>query len=125
VISTLGQALDVAGRLPATTVGVVVDTFHVWWDPQLDEQIDRAGRHGRIASYQVCDWITPLPPDALLARGVMGDGHVDSAAVGRAVADAGYTGDVEVEIFNPAIWDADPAEVAERTAKAFDAYVRA
>jgi sugar phosphate isomerase/epimerase len=119
VISTLGQALDVAEQFPG--VGVVVDTFHVWWDPQLDDQVRRAGH--RIASYQVCDWITPLPPDALLARGMMGAGHVDFPAVSKLVTEAGYTGDVEVEIFNQAIWDADPAEVASRTAAAFDAHV--
>jgi sugar phosphate isomerase/epimerase len=123
LISTLGQALDIAEQFPATTVGVVVDTFHVWWDPQLDEQIRRAGSGGRIASYQVCDWITPFPPDALLARGMMGEGHIDFPAVSQLVTDAGYTGDVEVEIFNQAIWEADPAEIAARTAKAFDAYV--
>jgi sugar phosphate isomerase/epimerase len=123
VISTLGQALDIADPFPAATVGVVVDTFHVWWDPQLDSQIRRAGQDGRIAAYQVCDWITPLPPDALLARGMMGDGHIDFAAVTRAVTTTGYSGDIEVEIFNQAIWDADPAEVAERTAKSFTAHV--
>jgi sugar phosphate isomerase/epimerase len=123
VISTLGQALDIADPFPAATVGVVVDTFHVWWDPQLDGQIRRAGQDGRIAAYQVCDWITPLPADALLARGMMGDGHIDFATVTRAVAGAGYAGDIEVEIFNQAIWDADPAEVAERSAKSFTTHV--
>ena len=121
VISTLGQALDVAERFP--TVGVVVDTFHVWWDPQLAEQVRRAGP--RIAAYQVCDWITPLPADALLARGMMGDGHIDFAAVTRLVAEAGYAGDIEVEIFNQSIWDADPLDVALRTVKAFDRCVGA
>jgi sugar phosphate isomerase/epimerase len=121
VISTLGQALDVAERF--LTVGVVVDTFHVWWDPQLAEQVRRAGP--RIAAYQVCDWITPLPADALLARGMMGDGHIDFAAVTRLVAEAGYAGDVEVEIFNQAIWDADPLDVALRTVKSFDRCVGA
>ena len=105
------------------TVGVVVDTFHVWWDPQLAEQVRRAAH--RIAAYQVCDWITPLPPDALLARGMMGDGHIDFRAVTRLVAEAGYAGDVEVEIFNQAIWDADPLEVALRTVKSFEARVGA
>jgi len=121
VISTLGQALDVAEQFPAATVGVVVDTFHVWWDPQLAGQVRRAGP--RIASYQVCDWITPLPPDALLARGMMGEGHVDFPAVTRLVTDAGYAGDVEVEIFHQEVWDADPLDVAHRTVKAFDAHV--
>ena len=123
VISTLGQALDVAEQFPAATVGVVVDTFHVWWDPQLDDQVRRAGRGGRIASYQVCDWITPLPPDALLARGMMGDGHIDFPAVTRAVMAAGYTGDVEVEIFNQAIWDTPGDEVLELMCARFVEFV--
>ena len=125
VIPTLAAALDVAEQFPASVVGVVVDTFHVWWDPQLAEQIDRAGRAGRIASYQVADWITPLPPDALLARGMPGEGHIDFATATRLVIDAGYDGDIEVEIFNQAVWDADPLEVAQHTAKAFDAHVGA
>ena len=119
--STLNQALDVAEQLPADRVGVVVDTFHVWWDPQLAAQVRRAGP--RIASYRVCDWITPLPADALLARGMMGDGHVDFAAVTRLVVESGYAGDVEVEIFKQEVWDADPAEIAERTRKCFEAHV--
>ena len=125
VISTLGQALDVAEQFPAATVGVVVDTFHVWWDPQLAEQLKRAGAGGRIAGYQVCDWITPLPADALLARGMMGDGHIDFAAITAAVSDAGYAGDIEVEIFNQGIWDADPAAIAARTARSFAEHVGA
>lgn len=120
VVSTLGQALDVAEPFPAESVGVVVDTFHLWWDPDLFPQIARAGRGGRIASYQVCDWVTPLPADVLLARGMMGDGHIDFAPISAAVAEAGYTGDIEVEIFNAAIWAADPAAVVARTVDAFD-----
>lgn len=109
VLSTLGQALDLAEPHPIEQVGVVVDTFHVWWDPDLPAQVARAGN--RIASYQVCDWITPLPADVLLGRGMMGDGHIDFDAVGRVVAATGYDGDVEVEIFNAEIWDADPDDV--------------
>ena len=120
VVSTLGQALDIAEPFPTESVGVVVDTFHLWWDPDLFAQIARAGRDGRIASYQVCDWVTPLPADVLLARGMMGDGHIDFAPISAAVAEAGYTGDVEVEIFNEAIWAADPAAVVARTVDAFD-----
>ena len=72
-------------------------------------EIRRAGE--RIVSYQVCDWITPLPADTLLARGMMGDGHVDFAALTRAVSSAGYSGDVEVEIFNADLWAQPPADV--------------
>ena len=107
LISTLGQALDLAAPYDATAVGVAVDTFHVWWDPELKAQIERAGRDNRIASYQVCDFNLPIAADALLSRGMMGDGVIDFQTIGTWVRDAGYTGDIEVEIFNQDIWDAD------------------
>ncbi|WP_422741602.1 sugar phosphate isomerase/epimerase family protein [Micromonospora sp. WMMD754] len=116
VLSTLGQALDLAEAFPVEQVGVVVDTFHVWWDPDVWRQIARAGR--RIASFQVCDFLTPLPADVLLGRGMMGDGHIDFPPLRRAVEAAGYTGDTEVEIFNAEVWATDPdrvlATMAER-----------
>ncbi|PTA46072.1 sugar phosphate isomerase/epimerase [Micromonospora sp. RP3T] len=109
VLSTLGQALDLAEAFPVDQVGVVVDTFHVWWDPDVWRQIARAG--ARIASFQVCDFLTPLPADVLLGRGMMGDGHIDFPPLRRAVAAAGYTGDTEVEIFNAEVWATDPDQV--------------
>lgn len=121
VISTLGQALDIAEPYPADVVGVVVDTYHVWWDPDLQRQIARAGSSGRIASYQVCDWTLPLAADALLSRGHVGDGYVDFATITRWVAETGYAGDVEVEIFNQAIWDTAGDETVATLA---DRYVR-
>jgi sugar phosphate isomerase/epimerase len=121
VVSTLGQALDIAEQFPLGVVGAVVDTFHVWWDPQLLDQIARAA--GRIASYQVCDWTTPLPADVLLARHYPGDGVIDFASISAAVEAAGYAGDIEVEIFNQDIWDTAFATVAERTRDAFAAAV--
>jgi sugar phosphate isomerase/epimerase len=114
LISTLGQALDLAAPFDASTVGVAVDTFHVWWDPELKAQIERAGRENRIASYQVCDFNLPIAADALLSRGMMGDGVIDFATISTWVRDAGYTGDIEVEIFNQEIWDADGDGVLAR-----------
>jgi sugar phosphate isomerase/epimerase len=121
LISTLGQALDLAAPFDASAVGVAVDTFHVWWDPELKAQIERAGRENRIASYQVCDFNMPIAADPLLSRGYMGDGVVDFATIGTWVRDAGYAGDIEVEIFNQGIWDTDGntvlATVKERYAE--------
>ncbi len=111
VLSTLRQALDVAAPYSPRAVAVVVDTFHVWWDPELPEQIARAGEEGRLASYQVCDFNLPIAADALLSRGMMGDGVIDFDSIGRWVTAAGYTGPVEVEIFNADIWASDPDEV--------------
>lgn len=121
VISTLGQALDLAAPFPPETVGVVVDTYHVWWDPDLQRQIARAGAEGRLAAYQVCDWVLPLADDTLLSRGHVGDGYVDFAAITRWVAAAGYTGDVEVEVFRQEVWDAPGDETVATLA---DRYAR-
>jgi sugar phosphate isomerase/epimerase len=114
VLVTLGEALDLAEPYPVEQVGVVVDTYHVWWDPAVEAQVARAG--DRIASYQVCDWITPLPADTLLGRGVMGDGHIDFPHLTAAVHAAGYRGDIEIEIFHADVWAADPDALA-RTLK--------
>jgi len=114
VISTLGEALDLALEFPADVVGVVVDTYHVWWDARLPEQIARAGQ--RIFSFQLADWTLPLPADILLGRGHVGDGAVDFPAIAAAVDSAGYTGLVEVEIFNQRIWD-DPPDATAATVR--------
>lgn len=111
VVSTLAQALDLTAPHPADTVGVVIDTFHLWWDPAVLAQIASAGRERRIASFQVSDFLKKLPADVLLGRAMMGDGVIGFGPLCRAVAAAGYQGDVEVEIFNADIWAADPDEV--------------
>jgi sugar phosphate isomerase/epimerase len=114
VISTLGQALDLAEQAdPAgADVGVCLDSYHVWWDPHLLAQISRAGP--RILAFQVSDFLVPIPPDALLGRGHLGDGVIDVRAMTRAVLAAGYSGLIEVEIFNQEVWDA-PGEQTLRT----------
>jgi sugar phosphate isomerase/epimerase len=123
VLSTLKQALDLADRVGSPAVGVVIDSFHVWWDPEAEEQIARAGRDGRIASYQVCDWATPLPADVLLSRHLPGAGIIDFAELTSWVADAGYTGDVEVEVFNAELWAKDFDEALADTVEAFGTHV--
>lgn len=98
VVSTLNQALQLAEPFPADQFGVVVDAYHVWWDPRLKQDLSRAA--DRIASYQVSDWALPLAADTLHSRGLPGDGHIDLPGLTHAVAGAGYCGDVEVEVMN-------------------------
>ncbi|MFE7705184.1 sugar phosphate isomerase/epimerase family protein [Streptomyces sp. NPDC057486] len=116
VVSTLSQALDIAERFPAEQVGVVVDTYHIWWDDQAAAQIARAGEGGRIHSFQLADWITPLPAGVLLGRGQLGDGSVDFRAFRAMVEATGFDGPIEVEIFNEDLWARDGAEVLAEVA---------
>lgn len=108
VIVTLDQANTLAELYSSQDVGVVVDVFHVWWDPDLYKQISRAV--GRILGFHVSDWIVPTP-DLLLGRGMMGDGVIEIQRIREAVEGAGYLGPVEVEIFNRSIWDQPGVEV--------------
>jgi sugar phosphate isomerase/epimerase len=101
VISTLGQANDIALRIGSPHVGVVIDVYHVWWDPTVEAEIERAAAH--TVGFHVDDWIVPLP-DLLRGRGMMGDGCIELRRLREAVDRAGYTGPIEVEIFNDAIW---------------------
>jgi sugar phosphate isomerase/epimerase len=111
VVSTLEQAVDLALPFPKEQVGVVVDTYHCWWEPDLEAQIRRAGRAGRIALFQVADWITPLPEGVLLGRGQLGDGHVPLREIRELVDAAGHDGPVEVEIFNAGMRTRNGTEV--------------
>ncbi|MGP2436765.1 sugar phosphate isomerase/epimerase family protein [Streptomyces sp. JW3] len=119
VVSTLTQALDLAERFPAHQVGVTVDTYHIWWDDQAPAQIARAGAGNRIHTFQLADWTTPLPEGVLNGRGQLGDGSIDLREWQGYVEAAGYTGPIEVELFNEALWARDGREVLEQTARRF------
>ncbi|WP_189787504.1 sugar phosphate isomerase/epimerase family protein [Streptomyces capitiformicae] len=119
VVSTLAQALDLAERFPAEQVGVTVDTYHIWWDDNAPAQIARAGASGRIHTFQLADWITPLPEGVLTGRGQIGDGAIDMREWKAYVEAAGYTGPIEVELFNDVLWARDGQELLRETAERF------
>jgi sugar phosphate isomerase/epimerase len=102
VVVTLKQANDLVAQLSSHAAGVVVDAFHVWWDPEVMKEIERA--RGTIAGFHVSDWPVPLP-GILMGRTMMGDGIIGLRKLRRAVDAAGYDGPIEVEIFNEEIWN--------------------
>nr|WP_107905529.1 sugar phosphate isomerase/epimerase family protein [Streptomyces chartreusis] len=123
VVSTLAQALDLAERFPAQQVGVTVDTYHIWWDDTAPAQIARAGAGGRIHTFQLADWTTPLPEGVLNGRGQIGDGAIDMREWKGYVEAAGYDGAIEVELFNDGLWARDGREVLAETARRFVEHV--
>jgi sugar phosphate isomerase/epimerase len=109
VVVTLAQALALARTSgPSDLVGVIVDAYHVWWDPEVYAGIEAA--RGRIMGFHVSDWLVPTP-DMLNGRGLMGDGVIELRRLRRAVDTASYTGPIEVEIFNREFW-ALPGDLA-------------
>jgi sugar phosphate isomerase/epimerase len=112
-VSTIDQALDIAGDL-GEGVGVAIDVYHVWWDPNLAAAIARAGRENRIYAHHICDWLVPTT-DMLLDRGMMGDGVIDLTSIRRMIEAAGYDGPQEVEIFSRDNWWKRPGDKVVRT----------
>ena len=99
---TLGEANDLVERFADPHLGVVVDVYHVFWDPRVDAELDRAA--GTVLGFHVCDWPADTK-DTLLGRGLMGDGIIDIRALRERVEAGGYDGPIEVEVINPAVWD--------------------
>ena len=111
-VNTTAQALDICDRLdPAASgrLGVALDVYHVWWDPELLAQIRRAGTR-RLLAFHVCDWLVPTR-DILNDRGMMGDGVIDIPAIRAAVEAQGFGGYCEIEIFSNDWWENPMDEV--------------
>jgi sugar phosphate isomerase/epimerase len=107
-VNTIDQALDICEML-GETVGVAIDVYHVWWDPNLAGAIARAGRMQRIFAHHICDWLVPTT-DLLLDRGMMGDGVIDLKGIRAMIEAAGYHGPQEVEIFSRDNWWKRPGD---------------
>ncbi len=110
VIVSLAEANTLVEKFRSPALGVVVDVYHLWWDPDIYTQIARAAGH--ILGFHISDWPVPLP-DVLLGRAMMGDGVIEMRRLREAVEATGYTGPIEVEIFNRQIWDSPGDSVLE------------
>jgi len=120
VINTLAQALDLCSAL-GEGVGVVLDTYHLWWDPELLPQIARAGRDKRILAHHISDFLVPTR-DLLNDRGMMGDGVIDFKGFRHAVEAAGFTGPQEVELFSHDWWGKPGDQVIATCIERFNAF---
>jgi sugar phosphate isomerase/epimerase len=101
VIVSMSQANAIVELFKSSYLGIVIDVYHVWWDPVVYSEIARAAGH--ILGFHVNDWIVPVP-NLLNGRGLMGDGVIAVKRLREAVTEAGYGGPIEVEIFNEELW---------------------
>ena len=112
-INTLEQANTMAEYFNSPFVGIALDVYHVWWDPDLEQQIKRSAKNGNLSAFHVCDWKTPTL-DMLNDRGIMGEGCIDIKQIRGWVEDAGFDGYNEVEIFSTIHWKEDQDEYFDR-----------
>jgi sugar phosphate isomerase/epimerase len=117
-IVTIRQANDLAQKLNSPNLGVVYDVYHLWWDPDLEEQTARCGRNGHLFAFHICDWKTPTT-DLLLDRGLMGEGCIDIEQLRGWVEEGGFNGFHEVEIFSKYYWAMDQNEFLKMIVEAY------
>jgi sugar phosphate isomerase/epimerase len=115
-ITTLKQANDIVERLNHPNLGVTVDVFHVWWDPELAMQIKRAAPW--IFSFHTCDWKVEMS-DMLNDRGLMGEGCIDLRGLRGMVEATGFAGAIEVEIFSNHYWALEQRQFVEQIKQAY------
>lgn len=120
-INTLEQANDLAEKLDSPWVGVAVDVYHLWWDPNLESEIQRCGRQGNLLAFHVCDWKNPTN-DLLLDRGLMGEGCIPLKQIRAWVEQAGFDGPIEVEIFSSHYWSQDQSAYLPKIVEAYTEY---
>jgi sugar phosphate isomerase/epimerase len=117
-LNTLAQANDMAEALNSPWVGIAVDVYHLWWDPDLENQIKRCGQNGNLTAFHICDWNTPTT-DLLNDRGLMGEGCINLKEIRGWVEATGFTGYNEVEIFSNKFWSQDQHEFLAKIKEAY------
>lgn len=117
-INTIRQANQMCDEIDSPLVGVVVNVYHLWWDPELKSELERCGRAGRLFAFHACDWRTPTE-DLLYDRGLMGEGCINVPQIRGWVEDNGFDGFVEVEIFSNRYWAMDQDEFLEKIKDAY------
>ncbi|MEO8584292.1 MAG: sugar phosphate isomerase/epimerase family protein [Flavitalea sp.] len=117
-INTLAQANDLAEYFDSVWVGVAIDVYHVWWDPDLKNQVKRCGEKGNLSAFHICDWRTPTV-DMLNDRAIMGDGCINVKEIRGWVEEAGFSGFNEVEIFSTKHWQENQDEYFQRILQAY------
>lgn len=105
-INTLAQANDMVEALSSPCVGVAVDVYHLWWDPNLEVEIKRSGKNNALLAFHICDWKSPTL-DMLNDRGLMGEGCIPIKKIRGWVEETGFNGFNEVEIFSTEYWKQD------------------
>jgi len=121
-VNRMGEARLICERLQSEWVGIACDVYHVWWDPDLEAEIKRAGEQGTLFGFHVCDWRVETR-HLLTDRGLMGEGCIDVRGIRRMVEAAGFEGMAEVEVFSEAHWAEDQDAYLGRVCAAYKEWV--
>ena len=116
-VMTLAEAMDLCEAIDSLFLGVWLDTYHIWWDNTILQQIPRA--RGRIFGVHVNDW--KQQTRSLLDWGVPGEGIIPLRRLLDAIEAAGWDGVYSVEIFSESSQPEEYPGIVRRCREGFDA----
>ncbi|HEX4124869.1 MAG TPA: sugar phosphate isomerase/epimerase family protein [Tepidisphaeraceae bacterium] len=117
-INRMAEARQICQQLKHPLLGIAVDVYHVWWDPDLQREIELAGQQKTLFGFHVCDWRVETR-HMLNDRGLMGDGCIDLRTIRGWVEQTGFPGFIEVEVFSEQYWAMDQDHYLRRIGNAF------
>ena len=121
-INRMAEARAICQSLRDPMVGIAIDVYHTWWDPDLQSEIEIAGRNKTWFGFHVWDW-KPATRNLLTDRGLMGEGCIDIRTIRLWVEAAGFDGFNEVEIFSDTFWAMDQNAYMQKIVDAYMKYV--
>jgi sugar phosphate isomerase/epimerase len=125
-IKSLAAARAIAAGSGDPGATVVADVFHmIRGGGSVDDLLDITGT--QLACFHIND--VPATPDPLTQtdadRVMLGEGMADLPRVIANLRSIGYDGPISLELFNRALWEHDPTEVAQRGLERIRALVEA
>jgi len=121
-VESFGRALQVIDDVGLDGLGIALDIWHTWDDPELLPNI--AAHTGAIYGVQLNDWREPTRVRS--DRVLPGDGVADVPRILAALVRAGYTGWYELEVMSDesldgSLWSVPHEELLRTAAQRFDA----
>jgi len=102
-IASLRDANLLAQRINHPLVGIAIDTFHVWWEIDLETEIKTCADNGHLFAFHICEF-KPDFDHPLLDRGLPGEGVNATPRILEMIRKTHFTGLTEIEIFSRKYW---------------------
>ena len=114
IVTSIPEALELLDEADLPQVGLMIDLWHLWDTPEVESVL--RDNIGRVTGVHLADWFAEDRPD----RALPGQGVSRTRELVGVLADAGWAGSWDVEIFgdpaNPASFWGLPVDEAARLA---------
>jgi len=112
-VASLRDANLLAQRINHPLIGIAIDTFHVWWEINLEAEIKTCAANGHLFAFHICEF-KPDFEHPLLDRGLPGEGVNATPRILQMVRSTGFNGPTEVEIFSRKYWAMNQHEFLQK-----------